>query len=333
MSLPTYTNFFANNSYYPIPTDLINIFQLNSSIISNPSIYSGYNIEYNSNTYDLSQIFTINPTYSGTSNPTDFYCYIGSIKYDLSKIFYPKSTIVTTNLVLYFDANNSASYPGSGITWFNLASGYTTYEGTLGTSGTYPLPSFNSTGIKCFNFISYYLGSTTPVGNKITLTSNPPNIGDDFTYCVWIKTTEVGYGSNHWNLMCIISAEISTKSNDFGFGINSSGYISYGDGKSSSSDITISSSTQVNTGIWTFVSVTRQKSSGQVVLYVNGVSVISGYCNSGNSVANTPILIGNESDYPSYSYGGSIAYVLGYTIVLTADQILQNYNSTKNNFA
>jgi len=330
MSLPTYTNYIVINSYYPTPTDLINIFQLNSTIISNPLIYSGYKITYNSNTYDLTQIFTINSTYSGTSNPTNFYCEINGIRYDLAQIFNSNSIIITTNLVLYFDANNSASYPGSGTTWFNLASGYSTYNGTLGTSGSNPLPTFNSITPKCFNFISYYIGSTTPVGNKITLTSNPPSIGDDFTYCVWIKTTGIGYSSSHFTLMCIISAERGGLSNDFGFGINNLGYISYGDG--GSSDKTISSTTKVNTGIWTFVSVTRQKSTGSVVLYVNGIKVISGTCNSGNSVANTAILIGNESDYPSYSYGGSIGYVLGYTAVLTSNQIIQNYNATKNIF-
>ena len=46
--------------------------------------------------------------------------------------------IVTSGLILRYDAGNSSSYPGSGTTWSNLAS--SSFDGTL-TNG----PTFSTT--------------------------------------------------------------------------------------------------------------------------------------------------------------------------------------------
>lgn len=52
---------------------------------------------------------------------------------------------VTSGLISHLDAGNSASYPGSGTTWFNLVN--STYDATLANG-----PSFNNTSPKYFNF-------------------------------------------------------------------------------------------------------------------------------------------------------------------------------------
>ena len=156
----------------------------------------------------------------------------------------------------------------------------------------------------------------------------PDAISDDFTWCAWINTTEVGRGSNHYNLMYIVSTETGSVNDDFGFGINEFGKLSYGDGKLGSSDITIQSEQEVNTGTWMFVAVTREKATGIVVLYINGYEDTTGTCNVGNTLSTaTYVLIGSETDYPGYTFGGKIGAVLGNTSVLTAAQILQNYTA------
>jgi hypothetical protein len=86
----------------------------------------------------------------------------------------------------------------------------------------------------------------------------------------------------------------------------------------------------VNTGVWTFVAVTRNKSNGSVVLYINGVPVMSGTCNVGNTLSTaTYVLIGSETDFPGYTFGGYIGALLGNTSVLSDADILNNFNAQR----
>jgi len=97
------------------------------------------------------------------------------------------------------------------------------------------------------------------------------------------------------------------------------------------SDITIRSTQSVNTGNWVFVAVTRKKSTGDVVLYINGIQDTAGTCNIGNTLSTaTYVLIGSETDFPGYTFGGYIGAILGNTSVLTASQILNNFNTQRN---
>jgi len=44
------------------------------------------------------------------------------------------------------------------------------------------------------------------------------------------------------------------------------------------------------------------------------------------------VLIGTETDFPGYTFGGNIGAVLGNTSVLTAAQILQNFNAQRSTY-
>lgn len=236
--------------------------------------------------------------------------------------------IVTTDLLIHFEANDTNSYPGSGTTWINIGTGGPVYNGTLLGS---PLPSFINSSIKSFQFTQNLLNTSTAYQsyNYIRFL-RPDAISDDFTYCAWIKTTNVGYGLNHYNLMYIVSTETGGVNNDFGFGIDSNGKLTYGDGKTGGTDITIHSTQSVNTGNWTFVAVTRQKSTGRVVLYINGVSDTIGTCNIGNTLSTaTYVLIGSGTDFTGYTFGGNIGAILGNTSVLTPTDILNNFNAQR----
>ena len=234
--------------------------------------------------------------------------------------------IASTDLLIHFDANDTDSYSGSGNTWINIGTGGTTYNALLINS-----PIFNNDSIKSFQFDKRYLDNATAyLSYNYMRFLRPIAISDNFTYCAWIKTSETGYGTNHFNFMYIISTETGNVNNDFGFGINSNGCLAYGDGSIGGSDITISSTRSVNTGTWTFVAVTRNKSTGEVILYVNGYEDTRGYCNAGNTLStSTYVLIGSETDFPGYTFGGYIGAILGNTSVLTPSQILINYNATK----
>lgn len=237
--------------------------------------------------------------------------------------------IRTSDLLIHFEANDINSYYGSGNTWINIGTGGTTYNGTL-LGNT--LPSYVNGSIKSFQFTRYSLINSTSytIYNYIRFL-RPDSISDDFTYCAWINTNNVGYGLNHYNLMYIVSTETGDVNNDFGFGIDSNGKLAYGDGKIGGTDITIRSTQSVNTGNWVFVAVTRQKSTGTVVLYINGVADTIGTCNLGNTLSTaTYVLIGSETDFPGFTFGGNIGAILGNTSVLTPDDILINFNAQRN---
>lgn len=237
--------------------------------------------------------------------------------------------IITTDLLIHFEANDSTSYSGSGATWVNIGTGGTTYNATLLGSGG--LPTFVNSSIKSFLFTRNLLSNGTSYLNYNYMSFLRPNaISDDFTWCAWINTTQVGNGLNHYNLMFIVSTETGNVNDDFGFGIDVNGKLSYGDGKTGGTDITIRSTQSVNTGTWTFVAVTRKKSTGAVVLYINGVADTSGTCNVGNTLSTaTNVLIASETDFPGYTFGGNIGAILGNTSVLTTGQILQNFNAQR----
>lgn len=244
--------------------------------------------------------------------------------------------ITTADLLIHFEANDPTSYSGSGNTWTNIGTGGSTYDATMfqyndeESGNNYPI--FDSTdGISSFLFSKQFLydGSAYLYTNYMRFL-RPEAISDDFTYCAWIKTTEYGYGYDHYQLMYIVSTETGDLNNDFGFGIDTNGYLAYGDGQYGQSDITIRTTQLVNTGQWIFVAVTRQKDTGEVVLYVNGIEDTRGTCNVGNTLSTAEyVLIGAETDFPGYTFGGYIGALLGNTSVLTAQQILDNYDAQK----
>lgn len=237
------------------------------------------------------------------------------------------ATLVTTDLLIHFEASR---YPGTGDTWINIGTGGTDYNATL-LGGEGELPLFVNDPIKSFLFTRRPLESGEDYYSwNYMRFPRPDAISDDFTWCAWIKTTETGAGLDHFNLMFIVSTETGGVNNDFGFGLDSDGRLAYGDGSLDGSDITLRTSSAVNTGQWTFVAVTRRKSTGGVVLYVNGVANTSGTCNVGNTLSTAEyVLIASETDYPGYTFGGNIGALLGNTSVLTAEQIAQNFSAQR----
>lgn len=238
------------------------------------------------------------------------------------------ASLFTDDLIIHFEASDIRSYPGSGLTWFNIGSGGSAYNGVF--SGAVK-PFFAASPIQSISFSRNVLNNGTDYlnYNYISVT-RPPSIGDDFTFLAWINTTNIGNGTNHYQLMYIVSTETGGVNNDFGFGLNNSGQLAYGDGKSGGSDITISTDQAVNTGRWTFVAVSRQKSNGNVNLYINGLLAKSGTCNSGNTLSQaTTMLIGSETDFVGYTFGGLMGAFLANTTVLTAEKIYDIYQAQK----
>jgi uncharacterized repeat protein (TIGR02543 family) len=233
--------------------------------------------------------------------------------------------IVTSALALNLDPNLSTSYSGSGTTVTDLSG-----SGRDGTLAGSPLPTFSSTSPKSFVFTRTYVGNTASTANKITI--NSKFLTDNFTIQTWIKTSSVGHSSAHYTNMYIMASECGGGAADWGFGVNNSGQLAFGAGPS---DTTYSTPEAVNTNAWTNVATTRNKTTGEIKLYINGVLKRTGTGYAGNSLncsADGRTWIGNGQDAPAYSFGGSIGSVLAYTNVLSASDILTNYEATSGTF-
>ena len=226
------------------------------------------------------------------------------------------ANLYTTNIRFNLDASNASSYSGSGSTWNDLS--------VLGNNFTRssPAPTFINSAPKNFQLTYSSSGGTFFSGSNSWLG------GQDFTVSAWIKTTNVGSGTNHWTQMHIMSAESGGLANDWGFGVNGNGKLSFGTG--GASDLTYASTSSVNTGNWVLVTATRTFSTGVVKIYVNG-SVEATSASTGNAnrtlTSNATLKIGAGDDGGS-TFGGNIGAVYGYNAVLTDAQVLQNYNAT-----
>ena len=210
---------------------------------------------------------------------------------------YSPRIINDTSLILYLDAANSNSYPGTGTKWSDISK--SGYDSTL-NSVTYD--SLNN-GSMVFN------GSTSNVscGNI--------SVGASGTVNVWFKQDVatanrglVGIGTNTWLYIG---------------GSGTNGMLGAYNGTIYSSGISLNGSTS-----WNFASFVW--SGTTLTIYLNGGSAISStisFTNSGN------VVIGVYPSNVAGSYfNGKISNVQIYNRNLSAVEILQNYNATKTRY-
>jgi surface protein len=95
----------------------------------------------------------------------------------------------------------------------------------------------------------------------------PRYVENDFTIEFWLRTTQTGVGTaGQWETGTgLVTANVAG-SNDFGITLISN-KVTFGTGASAN---TLTSVTTVNNGKWNHIAVTRTKSTGALVLYVNG---------------------------------------------------------------
>jgi hypothetical protein len=114
-----------------------------------------------------------------------------------------------------------------------------------------------------------------PFGTGISVTV-PRSIQDDFTIEAWLKTASSNPGQHFWNGIPIAWADTPFVGNDFGVSVlNGKLVMNIGQ-----PDIQIASISDVATGSWVHVAMTRSKASGIFRLFVNGVLEVSGLANT-----------------------------------------------------
>jgi hypothetical protein len=217
----------------------------------------------------------------------------------------PPSSIVQSGLVVNLDPGQTSSYPGNGNLWTNTGTGGASYNATLQNAPTY---SANYGGNFAFN------GS-----NQGTQIARP--VQDDFTLSAWFKTTSnAGDLYGFYSGIGIIDGEVAGSVNDFGLTMGN-GKLIFGTGNP---DINIYSPNTYNDNKWHNVVCTRVKSTGALVMYVDGVQVgvATGCTNSLIDPSNLKIGVSQSGKY----FPGNISVINIYNNALTSSQVQQNYN-------
>jgi hypothetical protein len=210
---------------------------------------------------------------------------------------------ITSGSILYLDAGNLSSYPGTGTTWTDL-SGYGN-NGTL-TNG----PTFSSA-----NGGSIVFDGTN---DRVNFSINSAfNFGTgDFSVFSWINTTKV---SNYTTIFALDDAST-------GNGIILFTTITSGVFRTWVAGAVQNTSTSIADGTWKYVGITR--SSGTVYQYINGTSV-GNFSAAGSVLSNQHPTIGIYYNGSDYIYQGNIAGAQVYNRSLSASEVLQNYNAVK----
>jgi len=226
--------------------------------------------------------------------------------------------IITDGLVLYLDAANTRSYPGSGTTWSDLSRGGNT--GTL-TNG----PTFNSGngGSIVFDGSNDYVVTS----NNININSNNSRSID-----IWFQVSNstsrhvlCSWGGFSTNGLC--NLEINQI---IGASTNYPYFVGF------DNDAYVAQTIPVNT--WTNLTLTYNggniNSINGINLYINGILKTSLFPN-GNTTLNTPnskVYLGYEGANNRNPMNGRISICKIYNRALSATEIRQNYNATKTRF-
>ena len=211
--------------------------------------------------------------------------------------------IVTDGIVLALDAGNTKSYPGSGTTWTDLSGNNNT--GTL-TNG----PTFDSAngGSIVFDGSNDEIICTNNASVQIT-------VG---TISAWINANN-GNTSVHG---------IIAKQSAWGLFVWGNTLRTYDWGNAAIRDtgITVGNST------WNYVAMSFTETIGtpsnNAIIYLNGTAVLTTTIKHSNHSETVQVGEANNSQH----FGGKIAQASVYNRVLTAAEVLQNYNALKGRY-
>jgi len=153
-------------------------------------------------------------------------------------------------------------------------------------------------------------------GGSVTI---PPSVTDDFTVTMWVKTTDTagGPGAQWWSGKGLVDGEIGGGGADWGTSIVNGKFV-LGVG-SASGDTTVASSVNINDGTWHHLAATRNNTSGEMKVYVDGVLSGSGTGPTGSRSWPTVLRIGGLQTGGNY-LNGTLDDVRLYDRILTTNE-------------
>lgn len=152
----------------------------------------------------------------------------------------------------------------------------------------------------------------------------PKNFQDDFTIEYWMRTTQTGGAGGQWySGQGLVDGELGGVRNDFGTSLVGS-KLAFGIGNP---DVTIFSTSNVNTGNWVHVAVTWKRSTGEMKLYINGTLEATGTSGTGIRDQSTILRVGSQLAGVGY-FNGTIDDLRIWSVVRTQSEI-QGSRSTE----
>jgi hypothetical protein len=146
-------------------------------------------------------------------------------------------------------------------------------------------------------------------------------VADSFTVSFWFRTTDVGGGSDtdrRWFLgKGLVDGEIPGIVRDWGVSLVSHGYVSAGTG---APETFVSSGPGHNDGRWHHVAFTRDRGTGRIALWVDGVDVDSAVGSRDPLDAPETIAIGSMRP-DANAFAGTIDEVRFYDRVLSPEEL------------
>jgi len=224
--------------------------------------------------------------------------YLGEDRVELSPFETP--TIVTNGLILYLNSTTASSYPGSGTSWFNLVAGQ-------------PITASLVNGV---TYKDNYL-QTNGTNQRIDIPSASLDYrsANSTTFCI------TRYADTSGNGRMLSSANTTTSNWLLGhFGDTTLNYYPNG---------TVQLNNGPNDTNFRMYAGTGDFAGDKWSFYVNGAA------NTLNSTAGTngpqgfTIGCNNNAGAQTEFSSGSVAVVMLYNRVLSADEISQNYNALK----
>ena len=150
--------------------------------------------------------------------------------------------------------------------------------------------------------------------------SIPRSVTTDFTVTMWIKTTDnaAWAGAQWWNGKGLVDGEVGGGGADWGTALVNGKFV-LGVG-STSGDVTLASTVNVNDGAWHHLAATRNNTTGAMQVYVDGVLRGSGTGPIGARTFPPALRIGGLQTGNNF-LAGSLDDVRLYDRVLGADEI------------
>lgn len=220
---------------------------------------------------------------------------------------YSGPDIITDGLVLYLDAANQKSYPGSGTTWSDISG-----NGNIGTLTNGPTYSTDNKGCIVFDGTNDYSSSTN--------VNNAWAFGTNGTVNCWINI--VSRLKNNPRLFSVnnnLNSIDAFLAGDTFYNLGICG----GSGAITQSEISPN----------TWVMLTIQFTSGAVKIFFNGSEqTIGSGATSGYNINNTDTLYLARFRLSGYELGCKISSFSIYNRSLTQDEIQQNYLATKSRY-